>query len=103
MLLGLQDFPEKNSKSMKVRIVPVGARFSTSPIYDNNAHTLQKTMVFHLFFLIEQFLSHVCGDIAYSAQGRPRVAYVNFMIYINFLKILVISKDLGNFRASKLR
>ena len=43
-------------------------------------------MVFHLFFLIEQLLSHVCGDIAYSAQRPPRAAYVSFMIYINYFQ-----------------
>ena len=51
MLLELRDFPEKNSKCKKVRIAPVGARFLTSPIYNNNSHTLQKQWFFIFFFL----------------------------------------------------
>ena len=38
-----------------------------------------KTMVFDPFAFIEQALSHVCGDITYSAQGAPRSAFVILM------------------------
>ena len=63
---------------------PGGSKILNEPHLQQQRPYVTKTMVFHFFFLIEQLLSHVCGDIAYSAQGRPRVAYVNFMIYVNY-------------------
>ena len=62
---------------------PGGSKILNEPHLQQQRPYVTKTMVFHLFFLIEQLLSHVCGDIAYSAQGPLRGAFVIFMIYMN--------------------
>ena len=59
-------------------------------------------MVFHLFYVIEQFLSHVCGDIAYSAQRPPRVAYVSFMIYMNYFQKSCYFQGLRHFSCQQV-
>ena len=61
-----------------------------------------KTMVFSSFFFIEQLLSHVCGDIAYSAQGPPRVAHVSFMIYINYFQNSCYFQGLRHFSCQQV-
>ena len=77
-------FSRKKLKKQESAYSPGGSKILNEPHLQQELPYVTKTMVFHFFFLIEQLLSHVCGDIAYSAQGRPRVAYVNFMIYINY-------------------
>ena len=63
---------------------PSGSKILNEPHLQQQRPYVTKTMVFSFFLFIEQLLSHVCGDIAYSAQGPPRVAVVIFMIYMNY-------------------
>ena len=83
---GAPGFSGKKLKKHESAYSPGGSKILNEPHLPLQRPYVTKTMVFHLFFLIEQLLSHVCGDIAHSAQGPPRVSYVIFMIYINYFQ-----------------
>ena len=83
---GAPRFSVKKFKMQESACSPGGSKILNEPHLPLQRPYVTKTMVFHFFFLIEQLLSHVCGDIAYSAQRPPRVAYVSFMIYINYFQ-----------------
>ena len=81
---GAPGFSGKKLEKQESAYSPGGSKILNEPHLHQQRPYVTKTMVFHFFFLIDQLLSHVCGDIAYSAQRPPRVAYVSFMIYINY-------------------
>ena len=77
---GETGFSGKKLKKHESAYSPGGSKILNEPHLHQQRPYVTKTMVFHFFFLIEQLLSHVCGDIAYSAQRSLRVAYVSFII-----------------------
>ena len=92
MLLELRDFPEKNSKCKKVRIAPVGARYWTSPIYNNNGHTLQKQWFFIFFFYRTTFVTRLRRYCLFC-PGAPKGRICDFHdLYQLFSKFLLFPR-----------
>ena len=99
---GAPGFSVKNLKMQESAYSPGGSKILNEPHLQQQLPYVTKTMVFHLFFLIEQLLSHVCGDIAYSAQRPPRVAYVSFMIYMNYFQKSCYFQGLRHFSCQQV-
>ena len=77
---------------------PGGSKILNEPHLQQQLPYVTKTMVFHLFFLIEQLLSHVCGDIAYSAQRPPQGRICEFHdLYQLFSKFLLFPRTYALF------
>ena len=83
---GAPRFSGKKVKKQESAYSPGGSKILNEPHLQQQRPNVTKTMVFHVFFLIEQLWSHVCRRYCYSAQGPPRVAFVIFMIYINYFQ-----------------
>ena len=99
---GAPGFSGKKLKKQESAYSPGGSKIFNEPHLQQQLPYVTKTMVFHLFFLIEQLLSHVCGDIAYSAQGPPRGAFVIFMIYINYFQNSCYFQGLRHFSCQQV-
>ena len=99
---GAPRFSGKKLKMQESAYSPGGSKILNEPHLQQQRPYVTKTMVFHLFFLIEQLLSHVCGDIAYSAQGPPRVAFLIFMIYINYFQNSCYFQGLRHFSCQQV-
>ena len=99
---GAPGFSVKKLKMQESAYSPGGSKILNEPHLQQQRPYVTKTMVFHLFFLIEQLLSHVCGDIAYSAQGPPRDAFVIFMIYINYFQNSCYFQGLRHFSCQQV-
>ena len=80
---GAPGFSGKKLEKQESAYSPGRSKILNEPHLRQQRSYVTKTMDFSSFFFIEPLLSHVCGDIAYSAQRPPRVAYVSFMIYMN--------------------
>ena len=99
---GAPRFSGNKLKKQESAYSPGRSKILNEPHLRQQRSYVTKTMVFHLFFLIEQLLSHVCGDIAYSAQRPPRVAYVSFMIYMNYFQKSCYFQGLRHFSCQQV-
>jgi len=99
---GAPGFSGKKVKKQESAYSPGGSKILNEPHLQQQRPYVTKTMVFSSFFFIEQLLSHVCGDIAYSAQGPPRVAFVIFLIYMNYFQNSCYFQGLRHFSCQQV-